>query len=207
MKSDLPVFIDFDGVIADLHTEWVRIYNEIYGDDLEVRDVTEWDIGKFVLDAARPTPEDPGVFGILNKPDLYDSVLPVPGALAGLKELSHAGIPWVIATSCGYLNMIRGKVAWLERYGVLPKASDFPADNLIIVRNKGLLRGSVLVDDYHENLSAFEGCRILLDAPYNQNATYLRAFSWCDIVSLVQALEDAEPLIRGWGLVGCQDQR
>jgi len=169
-----PILIDFDGVIADLHSEWIRLYNEKWNDDLRPEEVVHWDISGFVKREAQK-----GVFEILGWPGLYDNVQPLPDAIESLRALTSLRVPWVIATTCSYHNMIRGKSEWLYRHG-LTSSEEYPADRMIIVRDKGLLRGLAMVDDYHENLDSFKGPGILFDKPYNQESNHIRFAGWKD---------------------------
>jgi predicted Zn-dependent protease len=52
-ESRLRVGVDQDWVLAKLTDKWVKYYNTIFGDNLKVEDIKEWDITKFVKPEAK----------------------------------------------------------------------------------------------------------------------------------------------------------
>jgi len=183
----LPVLIELDGVIADLRSVWVERYNREWNDTLTVDQITSWDIGDFVRPEARQW-----MFDVLADEKLYDTVEPVPHAIEGLMALDELEVPWVIATSCAYLGMVKAKAHWMLMNGLSPmpriwdSGGPYPADRMIVVRDKGLLRGSLLVDDHPKNLRAFQGPPVCFDAPYNRHDwDGPRVTSWVELVPYI----------------------
>lgn len=182
MLARRQVLLDMDQVICDMHAEWLRRYNADYGDDLKVGEIHSWDIAQFV----KPECGD-RISSYLHCGDLYDRVLPIDGALEGVRELEKLGYEVDFVSSCVSGIMVDAKIRWLRRHGLVP-AKGWPT-RFFPVSKKDRVRGHVLVDDYHENLVKFQGLRILFDAPWNQASDIgIRAANWAQVVQFIHAL-------------------
>lgn len=160
-----------DGVVADLSAEWLRIYNEEWNDDLIQEQITDWDMSKFVVPECGNK-----IYEILHRPDLYDNVAPIDGALKGIDEVRSGGHRVVFATSCVNDAMAAAKIRWLQRHGFV--AANYKGmQDVIVVQDKGMLRGDLLIDDYGENLRKFQGWKILFDASHNQHESEFNRLS------------------------------
>lgn len=183
MSDKRPVvFCDVDDVIADLCTEWVRLYNADYDDTLRREDVTDWNIAKFV----KPECGD-AIFNYFHNKDLYDKVLPVEGSTHGIFALREMGYRVVYATSCN-ISMAGLKLQWLDDYGFLSMDMRGISKDYIEVSDKHLLLGDTLIDDYHHNLNGFQGRRILFNASHNAGVShndfaFTRAADWDEVVN------------------------
>lgn len=174
------IAVDMDGVIADLHTEWLRRYNEEHDDSVKPGDITKWDMGVFLK---------PGVnyYKYLQDETLYASVRPIDGALEGIQELRRKDFRVIFASAC-VPGTEPQKIRWLRRHKFLLK-EDSNANDFISLRDKSLVRASVLVDDRPENIESFPGPGILYRAPYN--TTYVTdhiAQDWQEVVQLVKTI-------------------
>lgn len=180
MTPHRTVILDFDMVIADLHTEWLRRYNLLMGTAHRPEDITTWEWPGTV--------ENPELmWEILKYPDLYLKVNPLPGAVEGVHTLTALGVPWVICSSLSNVDQLRAKWDWLVRHDLVRAGADF-TDHLLPVRKKYLIQGAVMVDDYHGNLAHFPGKRILFDAPHNRSilgGNMHRAKDWTEVVSMI----------------------
>lgn len=173
--------IDIDGFLADLHTEWLRRYNEKYNDQLTVRDITDWNIHKFALPECGTS-----MYDFIEDPSIYDDVEPLMGSLGFVNALyGHPSIRTVYVTSSTVGTMGR-KYKWLKDNGfpVTPKGYIETAD-------KSLIRGDVLVDDYQENLKTFTGNKILFDSYWNRSVLggdYFRAYDYNDVMKIISEM-------------------
>ena len=157
------VGVDVDGVVADLHTEWLRLYNLDYDDDLTSADIVPWNTHEFVKPACGKK-----IYSYLSRADLYDHVNPVPGAKDGVALLRYAGHKPVFVTS-NVKGMTDPKWRWLEQHGFLQSQSE-----LVVMHDKSLLNASVLIDDGAHNVRAILGhTPLLFDAPWNRHDTDL----------------------------------
>lgn len=179
----MVIICDVDGVVADLHTPWLKRYNEKSGDNLTVDKLTTWHVSEFVL----PDWEQK-VFDILREPNLYEDVLPILFALDAIRTIQESHRV-VFTTSC-VKGMADQKWDWLERWGFLPKR--YSHSNLVITADKSLIAGDLIIDDSFEHCKAFESFAILFDQPWNRNDVFdaswcERAVNWPDVVSKIEA--------------------
>lgn len=170
--------VDVDGVVADLHTEWLRRYNADYGDCLTPEGFRAWDVHRFVKPECGKR-----IYDYLHDADLYPHVDPVPGAAEGIYALQSFGHRVVYITS-NVWGMSDQKWTWLEQWKFLPREATAP--NLISATDKSLFAVDAMVDDYHENLRTSRAThRLLLSRPWNQGeeGPWRRVASWdcvCD---------------------------
>lgn len=178
------IAVDVDGVVADMHTEWLNRYNVDYNDKLTIQDIVSWDTHLYVK------PEcGKNIYKYLNSQTLYNWVLPTVGAQTGVADLRRLGHRVVFATT-NAKGMSDGKWEWLERRGFLKGSED-----LIVVGDKSLVRADLLIDDAPHNIDAFIGPAILFDRPWNYTMPagmkkfgyeYKRLATWRQIVQYIQ---------------------
>jgi 5'-nucleotidase len=183
----MTILCDVDGVIADMLPAWLAYYNAEYGDAVRPDDVTAWDVSKFVKPECGKK-----VFAYLNHPDLYSTVEPIRGALAGVRLLEEVGHKVVFVTTCTGPEMVAAKVEWLERHGFLTHEGKL-RDVVFLAHGttKDIIRGDVMIDDYEVNLHAFSGRGVLLDCSYNRHdQTFTRACNWTEIVNAIAESAD-----------------
>lgn len=173
------IAVDVDGVLADLHVEWLRRYNRDYNDDLKYEQITEWGLNKLVK------PEcGKGIFKYLSQPDLYEFIPPIKDSQTGVKSLRTMGWRVVYATSC-VRGMADQKWEWLEKWGFL-ETGPLSHDDLVILHDKALINADSLIDDHFGNFKDWTRHGILLSAPYNLGSPIPvnldRAYGWVQIV-------------------------
>jgi len=163
------IFYDFDGVLADTHENLLRLYNKDFDDTVSKSDITEWNLASFVKPEAKTK-----IFDYLFSEGFYDNVKPNKDFIEAAKRNIELGHTVGVATACNNnVTMISGKLAWLEKH-----CPFIDLKNLIIVDNKGLLKGDLLVDDKLQNLEDFVaanplGKGLLVRMAHNQNDVLL----------------------------------
>jgi 5'-nucleotidase len=168
--KEMIVLVDVDSTVADLMPEWLRLYNEEWGDKLSSSDITEWDMTKFVH-------PDCGnkIYSYLLREDLYDNVKPIDGAVEGVQHIRSLGHRVVFVSAGVYAH---AKFVWLNKHGFEPGKY---AEDFIVAYDKSLIQGDVLIDDKYENVIKFPQddykCSILFSQPWN------RKYQWVDKVS------------------------
>jgi 5'-nucleotidase len=177
--EDKIILCDVDGVVVQgMHAEWLRRYNRDYHDNLTPSDITEWDMAKFVKPKCGKK-----IYDYLWDADLYDNLYIDESIIWGVSELQAMPNTQVIFVSAGVGGAV-GKYNILNRHGlILNSESEF-----VSIRNKGLLFGDAMIDDYQENLYAFQrrnprGISLLFDAYHNQDVDMTRVYNWADVVN------------------------
>lgn len=156
-----------DGVIADLHTEWLRLYNEDYQDNKTVKDIVTWSMQDHVKKECGIK-----IFNYLKLPTLYDKVKPVDGAIDAIKFLRSLGHRVIVATTC-VIGTELDKFNWLAKHKVINGEKDFLA-----IADKSLINADVLIDDRPHNLEVFKGVSVCFDQPYNKDYVGFRIGGW-----------------------------
>lgn len=178
------ILVDVDGVVADLHTEWLRRYNLDYDTDLGKEDISSWSMHKLVVPECGTK-----IYDYLKLPEIYDLVQPIEGALDGIKSIRKMGHR-VVYLSAGFYP---AKVRWLNYNGFLSgRTSNWAsAEDVIIAFDKSLIKGDVLIDDRLKNVDEFHGPAILFDQPWNQegrNGRVWRAMDWEGVVKKIERM-------------------
>lgn len=193
---------DADGVICDLHAEWLRRYNRDYHDGVTVEDILSWDMHKYVKPECGKK-----IYDYLHEPDLYARVAPIAGALEGITQLRSLGHTVYFITACTY-GMTDQKARWFEQHGFC-KSKDgrsLPAEFVPMI-DKNLLDARLLIDDAAHNVRQWidEKHRpaILLNQPYNVHLdndvpsafwmTCHRARNWNDVVRIIATM--SQPVV------------
>ena len=194
-EKEIIIGVDCDDVIINLVPNWVKMYNEDYDDHLDVNNITEWKIDKFVkcgdeiYDYIHPTPEF--LFNI------YDHCEPIDGALDGIKSLREMGFRIVYVSAS---NKMDYKYQWLEKYGFLDKRGNF-----VQAFDKTLINMNFLIDDNWENVQEIiqnpNKRAILFEKPWNTSKKdnydevenrYIRKNNWKEIIDYFKTIKKEE---------------
>lgn len=178
------IMCDIDDVLNDLLPKTLTMYNSRTGKNIQLSDLTEYAFYDCL------SPEDAsGIISLFKDKRLWDSLRPLPGSQKGLKSLINYGHDVYLATAT-LPETLPWKIDWLSKY--------FPfinADNVIRIKNKGLLNCDVMIDDNIDNLANNLCDRVVLDYPWNQSASkdyaysLSRAYNWKEIVNFVNEIE------------------
>lgn len=175
----MNILIDADSVIVDLHTLWYAEYNHRYDDDLRVEHVTSWNVHKFCKHGSK-------IYDILKEPEFFQRPLPIPGAIQTIKQLIADGhkIYVVTAAPLEAKTACHDKYMWFQKY--LPGL--ITEKNLFFCKEKGMIHGDILFDDYPSNFKGFKGLAVCMDYPYNRDFNGLRVRTWDEFYRLVKSL-------------------
>lgn len=156
---------DVDEVLAQIMPEWLSRYNRDYQDNLQVDQITDWDITKFTKPGSH-------IYRYLDDPDFYDSIAPGPATAKILTAIRGLGHRAILVTSATPGSMGQ-KYKWAMRHGLIQSTKDY-----VETGDKSLICADVLLDDYPGNLINFKGRGVLFDQPWNQDEqNYLRVYS------------------------------
>ncbi len=170
------ILVDQDGVLADfergfLENWWTKYPNETC---VLPNCRRNFEIYKDYREEQRGRVES-----IYHSPGFFIDLMPIPGALEGFKELVSLGHTVRICTSplTNYEHCVLEKFQWVEKH----LGKEF-TKNIMLTKDKTLVRGNVLVDDKPEvtGLARPEWKHILYDAPYNRGVTGKKRLTWAN---------------------------
>jgi len=172
------IAVDVDGVLCDLHTPWLELYNADWEDDLEAKDILSWNIQEWVKPECGER-----IFDYLESRGdyLYGRETPmIPGSLQGIIRLRRCGHRVVFVSSCVGEGMHDAKIQWLSLRGYLKKNVDRTYADFVSASDKSLIRADVIIDDRPLTVKSFPGLGILFDQPWNSSEVTIipRLFHW-----------------------------
>ena len=197
----MRILIDMDQVLCQWVERVLEWYNEDKGTSWTRDEITTWDVKQNL----GPNSDD-FIRSSMRYPEFYRDLLPIEGAIYGMKRLMKAGHDVIIASAVPKSAGIAyaGKMEWLRRN--LP---EFPLNNFVAIHRKDLLQGDLLVDDGLHNIAAFARTgrsTVIFDAPWNRNPTYdvasfgynapHRVRHWNQLLAHVEALANGEKIVR-----------
>lgn len=164
------VGVDLDGVVADIHSVALRLFNEKYNDTAVYEDINTWGAVIHGKDFV------PFIFKSIENEELHKTLSVVAGAKEALDQIGRRH-KIVIATS-------RPKTPdqWILDW---LKNNEIKFDYMLNFGHaeKNLLRAYMLIDDYPVNFEGFQGIKLLFDRPWNRDNTQLhRVMGWEEII-------------------------
>lgn len=188
------VYVDMDGVVADIIPYWLYRYNTDFLDDLSYEDIRCWNLETLVKPLCGEHIRD-----YLDEQGFFAKARVIAGAIDALREISFSHKVYFATHSpetsrTAYYE----KCTWVDRY--------FPfigGDRVISVKDKGLLLGDVLIDDKPENLIMFQGRRVLYDQPWNRS--FLEGVSWFEAYEIKRGKDwlEVKSIIMSMGYSKC----
>lgn len=153
--------VDVDDVVADLVSEWLRVYNVKHKDDVQIDQIKTWDIFNYVKCGKE-------MYDFLKVPTFYENVIPIHGALAGVNALRNANHRVIFITSCMYGGNVDGKWKWLVDHGFLN--TGLHSMDFMAVTDKVMINVDLMIDDKVETIANFGSRGILFKRPWNDGS-------------------------------------
>jgi len=183
--QSLTILVDMDDVLENLCETWVAQLNGLYQLSVSMDDIREWDMRK-----AFPTLSPQEIYWPLSTNALWENVKPLPGAVEYLKRLIDDGHRVVVVTASGAEAVPIKLQKVLFKYFLYLIMKD-----VIVVVQKGLITGDIMIDDVSLNLKDFAGRKVLFNQPHNRSfddKTYgmHRVNNWTDVYQLVQKIAE-----------------
>jgi 5'(3')-deoxyribonucleotidase len=140
MPRLLSIAVDLDGIVVDLYTRWLELYNDEFGHGATVEDIVCWDMAKCVKIGNE-------IFKYLSHPNLYVDLEPLPGAIEALKELDARGHEVHIITASAHDEQTAAdKLTWCKN-----RLTFMRRHRLTISHQKHRFLTDVFIDDSTEN--------------------------------------------------------
>ena len=151
------IAIDLDNTFWDLSSTWLKFYNEMFNDNVETKDILNYDISKYTKKCHKET-----LMFILNFSHFWSNVKPYPYSIEYLRKLNNE-YKLYIATNTNSKALKTNKISHFLK--LCPFIKD---EQIIKINNKQLLNVDYMVDDYEKNLIGGSYNKILINQPYNE---------------------------------------
>jgi 5'(3')-deoxyribonucleotidase len=169
----MTIFVDMDEVIADTYGAHIAWYNRHFGASL----TREQCMGGEVWQQVPQHREH--LWNHYFQPGFFRELLPIPGSVEVMRELAAKHEVFVASAAMQFPNSLVEKHQWLDEH--MPFIH---WRNRILLGDKHILRGDVLIDDRLHNLESFQGRGILFTSPHNVHAEgFERARDWEDVAA------------------------
>jgi len=189
----MRVFVDMDGVLADFNSRFESYLSK--AGVLAKRVVTSWRLTERVADNAHIMNKSAYVNKILSTPGFWSGIEPIAGGVDVLTKWTKnkkldvyiATSPWISSPTC-----IEEKINWIRAY-----APKFPVSKIIMISNKSLLNGDIIIDDKPSHIEEWRGAHAICFAqPWNEfvkasagiEKTVWRAGTWKGVAEIVDYL-------------------
>lgn len=145
-KDDRLIFLDLDGMAADLYGKFLEMHNLRHGTSYTKEDVEHRENGEGLLDAT-------GNFILcedyLHEDRVFENLDPIKGAPEAVKHLQTMGKLYIASAPSRNPDSASDKIRWVtSRLGVDRK-------RIMLLKDKYLLRGDVFLDDFSPNVINF----------------------------------------------------
>jgi len=172
MKKD--VLLDVDGIIRDMVTTSIQIYKEFYN----VRDRTKYnDIKVYDMSVAMPGITDFYKFFTEHGSYIFGEAKPYKGAIEFVKQLDEIANIHIVT------NQVKGTekhtLRWIEQWKI-------PYNSLHFAKNKNIVKGDYLIDDYTNNLEGFSGTPVCLTRPWNSDYEGVKFDTFSEIIKYIR---------------------
>ena len=177
LAKKLIIAVDLDGIVADLHHEWLRLYNEEHNHGTQLHDLKSWDMHHNVEIGHK-------IYNYLADPGLYLRLKPLAGAVEALADFHEFGHDVQIITAASKTpQSAADKYTWCKQH--LPFLD---RKQITISHQKHRFVSDVFIDDSPVNMrdhaKAQPGTiRMGIAWPYNEAAKevmHVRAESYRD---------------------------
>ena len=177
------IAVDQDWVLSKLTEKWVKTYNTIFNDNLQIEDIKCWNISNYVKPEAKDY-----MLNILNLHKFYRDLTVTSDSQRVLEKLSKE-YEIIIVTDPFTRMSFKSKYDWLKE-----NFPFVPTKNYVFTGNKSIIKADYLIDDGIHNLEGFQGYGLLYDAPYNRNDDrFYKVKNWQDIEHVFDyKLDDVE---------------
>ncbi len=169
----MTIFVDMDEVIADTYGAHIAWYNRHFGANLTREQCLGGEVWQQV-------PEHRShLWSHYFQPGFFRTLDPIAGSVEVMRELAAKHEVFVASAAMQFPNSLVEKHEWLDEH--MPFIH---WRNRILLGDKHILRGDVLIDDRLHNLETFKGRGILFTSPHNIHAQgFERAGDWEEVAA------------------------
>lgn len=174
------ILLDQDGVLADFETGFFKAWGTRYP---ELAGIHPSRRQSFYLRDDYPEHLQPQVESVYTQAGFFRDLVPIEGAIEGVRQLMEQGHDVRICTSPlnQYRHCVLEKYEWIEAH----LGFEF-THRMMVSKDKTLVRGDVLVDDKPHITGTLQPTwrHILFDQPYNRGHEGTRA-NWSTLAAVL----------------------
>lgn len=152
--------VDLDGVLRDIFSQMIKLYNNEFGENIKPEDVKDYDVETSFPKAHAAYGSSYQYFFEKHADYVFLLSPPMEGAVEAMKRLNQLGKVIIATIQPSTHNKILA-LKWLEHWGI-------PYDEIRFVDTKAGIVCDYFIEDYPKNMEGSGGMKILIDAPYNQ---------------------------------------
>ena len=167
------ILVDMDGVLADVYTRFLELYEEETGNRRSLDEIIGLKEGEAF----------PDVFRWVETPGFFRNIPVIPDSQRVLKLLDETYEILVVSMATEFPASLTDKQLWLNDH--------FPFiswKQVVFCGNKSLIPADLMIDDHFKNLDNFDGETILFIQPHNINITdhhHKTVSTWTEIEKLL----------------------
>ena len=174
----MKILVDIDSTITNFGDILLLANNQLHNTNYRYTDIVSYDW----FDKTFPNPWNPTEYQCF-----WNTVEVNPAAVTAIERWVRQGHKVYLVTASHFNNMLGYKIKrTLESFN--PELIN--ERNIVVTQDKSIIRGTIMIDDYGENLNNFNGIRICYSQPWNKD--YQGAFrynDWNKIDLVVKAYE------------------
>jgi 5'-nucleotidase len=167
------ILVDMDGVLADVCTYCIKLYEEETG----IRKTPE------ELEGIDESESFPNVHKWVSGPGFFRSLPVIPHSQRVLKLLNEKYEIFIVSLATEYPLSLTEKQLWLNEH--------FPFiswKQVILCGNKSVVPADIMIDDHLKNLNFFKGETIMFLQPHNmkkKDHSHKTVSSWLEIENML----------------------
>jgi 5'-nucleotidase len=168
------ILIDMDNTLAEFDAGFLDMWRRLYPDEIYVPLA---DRKSFHPHRDYPERLHERIHAICHSKNFILNLTPTPGGINAVRAIVHAGHDVRFCTSYlyEYEFCVVEKYAWIEKHF----GKEY-IEKIIIIRDKTLIRGDILIDDKPEISGVAEPLweHVMYDRPYNRHIDDKRRLTW-----------------------------
>lgn len=170
----MTILVDIDSTITDFGKQMLNYLNNRYQTNYKYEDITSWDW----FDRHFNSP-----WKLLDVRSFWDKVQVNPEAIFTIESWVKQGHNVYLVTASAFNDTLGYKInKTLEMFD----HTLINYRNIVVTKDKSIIKGDIMIDDNINNLLSFDGVRICYAQPWNQQWEHPHRYtSWEDIDDII----------------------
>lgn len=165
------IAIDMDEVMADYIAKQLRLYNQTFGEAVNVDDLAGQKLRHY-----RPENKEK-MIEFTQDPSFFTDLAVMPDSQEVIKELNNHYEIFITTAAMEYPTSFTAKYEWLKEH--FPFLDD---QKFVFCGTKSIIHADYLLDDNTKHFSVFSGKPLLFTAPHNIHVSgYTRLNNWKEV--------------------------